>query len=74
MAHKYPNILIHCVFSTKDAATSFPPKFCLSFGNTLQALGAITGYPFSLREGLQTIRICLSSCRRIWLSPRPSRS
>ncbi len=56
MAHKYPNILIHCVFSTKERS-SLRKRF-LGSANISQALARNHGIPVLAARGTSNPRIC----------------
>jgi putative transposase len=45
MAHKYPNILIHCVFSTKERRNLIPDEMIPRLGKYFAGIGRNHGIP-----------------------------
>ena len=45
MAHKYPNILIHCVFSTKERRNLIPDEMIPQLGKYFAGIGRNHGIP-----------------------------
>ena len=45
MAHKYPNVLIHCVFSTKNREDLIPDELRLTLWKYLAGIGKNHGIP-----------------------------
>jgi hypothetical protein len=57
MVHKYPNVLIHCVFSTKNREDLIPDESRLGCGNILRA-SEIMGSRYFVRAASLIVRIC----------------
>jgi REP element-mobilizing transposase RayT len=51
MVHKYPNVLIHCVLSTKNREDLIPDESRLGCGNILRASGN-NGIPILCAGGI----------------------
>jgi hypothetical protein len=58
MAHKYPNILIHCVFSTKERKDLIPAEMIPQLGKYFAGIGRNHGIPSSPLAAPRTIPIC----------------
>ena len=52
MAHRYPNILIHCVFSTKERANLIPPDILPKLWKYFAGIGRNHGIPVLAAGGI----------------------
>jgi len=52
MAHKYPNILIHCVFSTKERRDLIPPEMLPQLWKYFAGIGRNHGIPVLAAGGI----------------------
>jgi len=51
MAHKYPNVLIHCVFSTKERKNTIPQPLLPTLFNYLNGIGRNVRVPVLVAGG-----------------------
>jgi putative transposase len=52
MAHRYPNILIHCVFSTKERRDLIPPEMLPRLSKYFAGIGCNHGMPVLAAGGI----------------------
>jgi hypothetical protein len=58
MTHKYPNVLIHCVFSTKNREDLIPDELRFRLWKYFAGIGKYMGSRYFARAASLIMRIC----------------